>query len=163
MNCIIANLEETGILGYAIGELASPGDIITLNGELGAGKTTLTQSIAAGLGVKERYITSPSFAILHEYQGRLPLYHFDFYRLNESGEVEEHGFSEYFYRNGLCVIEWAEIGEEFLPQKRLAITLKHDKEKNESRNITIRGDLYRDDFYSLLEEKLRSADIYLQQ
>ena len=100
-----ADTEKFGIL---LGMAASPGDVICLDGDLGAGKTTLTQGIAKGLEVPEGcYVTSPSFAILHEYSGRIPLYHMDFYRLTGSAEIEDLGFEEYFYMSGLTVIEWS--------------------------------------------------------
>jgi tRNA threonylcarbamoyladenosine biosynthesis protein TsaE len=108
-----------------IGSLALPGDVICLDGELGAGKTTLTQGIAKGLDVPPScYVTSPSFSILHEYPGRIPLYHMDFYRLNSSVEVEELGFEEYFYMSGVTVIEWSERAAEILPADRLALYIK---------------------------------------
>ena len=102
-----------------------PGDIICLDGDLGAGKTTLTQAIAKGLEVPETcYVTSPSFAILHEYPGRMPLYHMDFYRLQDSLEIEDLGFEEYFYLSGLTVIEWSQRGEGLLPEHCLYLRLE---------------------------------------
>lgn len=121
---------ETAVFGKALGTLAQPGDIICLDGDLGAGKTTLTQSIAVGLGVPENcYVTSPSFAIFHEYPGRLPLYHMDFYRLHDYTEVEDLGLEEYFYLQGLCVIEWALRAEEVLPAGRLHFFISIDDEE----------------------------------
>lgn len=118
------NLEETQHFGIAIGKLASPGDVLCLDGDLGAGKTTLTQSIAIGLEVpSEYYVTSPSFAIFHEYPGRLPLYHMDFYRLQDYTEVEDLGFDEYFYLTGLTIIEWSERALEILPESCLKLKL----------------------------------------
>ena len=94
----LKSLEEHCCLGRLLGELALPGDVICLDGDLGAGKTTLTQAIARGLDVPNTcYVTSPSFAIFHEYPGRIPLYHMDFYRLQDSLEIVELGFEEYFY------------------------------------------------------------------
>jgi tRNA threonylcarbamoyladenosine biosynthesis protein TsaE len=117
-----ADTENFGIL---IGSLALPGDVICLDGELGAGKTALTQGLAKGLDVPSSYyVTSPSFAILQEYPGRIPLYHMDFYRLNSFAEVEEFGFEEYFYLSGLTVIEWSERAAEILPADRLALHIK---------------------------------------
>jgi tRNA threonylcarbamoyladenosine biosynthesis protein TsaE len=116
---------DTQKFGILIGSLALPGDVICLDGELGAGKTTLTQGIAKGLDVPPScYVTSPSFSILHEYPGRIPLYHMDFYRLNSSVEVEELGFEEYFYMSGVTVIEWSERAVEILPADRLALYIK---------------------------------------
>jgi tRNA threonylcarbamoyladenosine biosynthesis protein TsaE len=116
---------DTESFGIQLGRMALPGDVICLDGELGAGKTTLTQAIAKGLEVPlSCYVTSPSFTILHEYPGRIPLYHMDFYRLNSSIEVEELGIEEYFYLSGLTVIEWSEKAAEILPADRLALYIK---------------------------------------
>jgi tRNA threonylcarbamoyladenosine biosynthesis protein TsaE len=121
----LTTLDDTEDFGVQIGLLASPGDVICLDGELGAGKTTLTQAIAKGLEVPlSYYVTSPSFAIMHEYPGRIPLYHMDFYRLNSSIEVEELGFEEFFYMSGLTVIEWSEKAAEILPAERLALHIR---------------------------------------
>ena len=116
---------DTLNFGIKVGSMAFPGDVICLDGELGAGKTTLTQGIAKGLGVPPSwYVTSPSFSILHEYPGRIPLYHMDFYRLNSSAEVEELGLEEYFYMSGLTVIEWSERAEGILPADRLTVNIR---------------------------------------
>jgi len=118
-------LEATKQFGIMLGQLAMPGDIICLDGDLGAGKTTLTQAIAIGLEVpKDSYITSPTFAILHEYSGRLPLYHMDFYRLNGAEEIEDLGFEEYFYLSGLTVIEWPDRAAHLIPDSRLYLTIR---------------------------------------
>ena len=102
------SLVETEAFGHRLGQLAEAGDVICLDGDLGAGKTAMTQAIARGLGVPAScYVTSPSFAIFHEYPGRLPLYHFDFYRLRGSDDVEDLGFEEFFYLSGCTVIEWS--------------------------------------------------------
>lgn len=147
------SLSSTKILGEIIGRLALPGDILCLDGDLGAGKTTLTQAIAVGLGVSEEsYVSSPSFAILHEHMGRIPLYHMDFYRLGDPVEIEEHGFSEYFDKEGLCVIEWAVIGEEMLPEPRLHISL--DVDQNLRRYATIQGEFRKKDFAALFRKSL---------
>ena len=104
------SVERTQALGRALGELARAGDVILLEGELGAGKTAFTQGIGLGLGVTAT-INSPTFTILKEYEGRLPLYHFDLYRLDEPDELYELGFEDYFTGDGVCVVEWAERGE----------------------------------------------------
>ena len=115
---------KTRKFGIALGRAALPGDVICLDGDLGAGKTTLAQAIGIGLEVPEQsYITSPTFAILHEYQGRIPLYHMDFYRLTSGEEVEDLGFDEYFYSHGLTVIEWPKIASDLVPDSRLYLTL----------------------------------------
>lgn len=104
------SVEETRHLGEALGGLLAAGDVILLTGELGAGKTALTQGIARGLGVPG-IVNSPTFTLLKEYQGRLPLYHFDLYRIEDPAELEELGFAEYFFGDGVSVVEWAERGE----------------------------------------------------
>ncbi len=124
MNTItLASLKDTEILGQRLGAEARPGSVITLSGDLGAGKTTLTRFIARGLGVKDNYITSPTFSIIHEYQGRLPLYHMDLYRLQELSMDDELGLEDYLYGEGLCVIEWPNRLGEMLPASRLHIEL----------------------------------------
>ena len=105
-----ASVEQTHTLGKALGALLAAGDVILLVGDLGAGKTALTQGIGAGLGVRG-VINSPTFTILKEYAGRLPLYHFDLYRIDSPDEVFALGFEDYFEGGGVSVIEWAERGE----------------------------------------------------
>ncbi|MEN8256891.1 MAG: tRNA (adenosine(37)-N6)-threonylcarbamoyltransferase complex ATPase subunit type 1 TsaE [Thermodesulfobacteriota bacterium] len=120
----LANLEQTIAFGCHIGTVAQAGDIILLNGDLGAGKTTLTQAIGKGLDVKPScYITSPTFSLLHEYPGRLPLYHMDLYRLAGEEEIEELGFEEYIYGQGLTVIEWPERLGDLMPSNYLEIEI----------------------------------------
>lgn len=115
----------TAAFGRRLGETARPGDIITLGGSLGAGKTTLTQAIGQGLGVPAScYITSPTFSLLHEYPGRLPLYHLDLYRLGDEEELAELGVEEYLYGGGLAVIEWPDRLGTLLPAERLHIELR---------------------------------------
>ena len=107
--------EETFALGKALGEKASPGQIYTLDGDLGTGKTVFTQGVAAGLGITEA-ISSPTFTIIQEYDtGRLPLYHFDVYRIGDIEEMEEIGYDDYFFGEGICLIEWADLIREILP------------------------------------------------
>ena len=108
---ITKSAEETVELGKKIGAFLLPNDVIALTGQLGAGKTTLIQGIAQGVGVKD-YVTSPTFIIINEYQGRVPFYHVDLYRMNSANEIEDLGIEEYFDRGGVCVVEWAEkLGE----------------------------------------------------
>ncbi|MEK6202392.1 MAG: tRNA (adenosine(37)-N6)-threonylcarbamoyltransferase complex ATPase subunit type 1 TsaE [Desulfobulbaceae bacterium] len=121
---LLKTLDDTLAFGRLLGQSARPGDIICLDGDLGAGKTTLTQAIAQGLDVPANdYVTSPSFAILHEYQGRLPLYHMDFYRLTDAADIEDMGLDEYFFLSGLTVLEWSERAGDLVPASRLKITL----------------------------------------
>ena len=132
------NLGDTEKLGEFLGSLAAPGDVICLDGDLGAGKTALSQAIARGLGVPDTcYVTSPSFTILHEYEGRMPMYHMDFYRLQDAGEVEDLGFDEYFYLSGLTVIEWSNRAIELLPEERLLLFI--DVNDDLSRTVTLKG------------------------
>lgn len=134
----LRDLSDTEKLGWFLGATIVPGDVLCLDGDLGAGKTTLAQSIARGLGVPEDcYVTSPSFAILHEYEGRIPMYHMDFYRLHDVSEVIDLGFEEYFYKSGVSVIEWSERAREILPEERLVIELC--REVDATRNVVIRA------------------------
>lgn len=122
----LSTLEKTNIFGMALGQKASRGDVVCLDGDLGAGKTTLTQAIARGLAVPDRYyITSPSFTIFHEYPGKIPLYHMDLYRLSGSDDIAEMGLDEFFFMSGLTVIEWAARADDILPENRLSIFLEN--------------------------------------
>jgi tRNA threonylcarbamoyladenosine biosynthesis protein TsaE len=131
----------TAALGRRLGESARPGDVITLGGSLGAGKTTLTQAIGLGLGVPEScYITSPTFSLLHEYQGRMVLYHLDLYRLSgQEEELEELGLVDYLYGEGLAVIEWAERLGNLMPAERLHITLHFESEQARTATVVAYG------------------------
>ena len=130
--------EETFEVGRKIGMNAKPGQIYTLTGDLGVGKTVFTQGVAAGLGITEP-VNSPTFTIIQEYKdGRLPFYHFDVYRIGDLEEMEEIGYDDYFFGQGICLIEWAELIEEILPEKRIEVTIEKDLEKGfEYRKITI--------------------------
>ncbi len=120
---------ETAGLGRKLGEHASSGDVYTLIGDLGVGKTVFTQGIAEGLGIKET-VNSPTFTILQVYEGgRLPFYHFDVYRIGDIEEMDEIGYEEYFYGNGMCMIEWGNLITEILPKNRKDITIEKDLEK----------------------------------
>ena len=129
--------EETFEVGRKIGMNAKPGQIYTLTGDLGVGKTVFTQGVAAGLGITEP-VNSPTFTIIQEYEdGRLPFYHFDVYRIGDLEEMEEIGYDDYFFGQGICLIEWAELIEEILPEKRIEVTIEKDLEKGfEYRKIT---------------------------
>ena len=116
--------EETQRLGARLGELAVPGDIYLLTGALGTGKTCLTQGIARGLNIKELAV-SPSFVLVRELHGRLPLYHIDLYRLDNIEEIIDLGLDEYFYGSGVCVIEWAEKGLSAMPEEHLLIQIDY--------------------------------------
>ena len=131
--------EDTHALGKKLGENAKPGDVYTLLGDLGVGKTVLTQEIADGLGKKEA-IYRHIFTIVQVYdEGRMPFYHFDVYRIGDIEEMDEIGYEDYFYGDGLTMIEWANLIEEILPSKRKEITIEKDLEKGfDYRRITIK-------------------------
>ena len=115
--------KETFLLGEKLGRQAAAGQIYTLNGDLGVGKTVFTQGVAAGLGIAEP-VNSPTFTIIQEYEGgRLPFYHFDVYRIGDIEEMEEIGYDDYFFGEGVCLIEWAELIEELLPENIIFITI----------------------------------------
>lgn len=132
--------EETFALGKKIGESAVPGQIFTLTGDLGVGKTVFTQGVAAGLGIEEA-ISSPTFTIIQVYEsGRLPFYHFDVYRIGDIEEMEEIGYDDYFFGEGICLIEWANLIEDILPEKLIAVTIEKDLQQGfDYRRITIEG------------------------
>ena len=130
--------EETFEVGRTIGMNAKPGQIYTLTGDLGVGKNVFKEGVAAGVGITEP-VNSPTFTIIQEYEdGRLPFYHFDVYRIGDLEEMEEIGYDDYFFGQGICLIEWAELIEEILPEKRIEVTIEKDLEKGfEYRKITI--------------------------
>ena len=130
--------EETFALGKKIGEAAKPGQVYTLNGDLGVGKTVFTQGVAAGLGITEP-VSSPTFTIVQVYEeGRLPFYHFDVYRIGDIEEMEEIGYDDYFFGEGICLIEWAELIRDILPEKRIEITIEKDLTQGfDYRRITV--------------------------
>ena len=139
----LSTLKRTEILGKILGEIAEPGDVITLAGTLGAGKTALTQAIGRGLEVDPRiYITSPTFSLLHEYIGRIPLYHLDLYRLESEEDIESLGFSEFFYANGLTVVEWPERLGNLMPAERLHIELVISGEASRTAHLYPHGQLW---------------------
>lgn len=131
--------EETMELAAKIATLVEPGMVITLNGDLGAGKTTFTKGIGKGLGIKKA-INSPTFTIMKIYQGRMPLYHFDAYRLEE--HFQDLGFEEYMDGDGLCVIEWSDFLAEILPINRLVIDIAYEGDNERKITITPIGEAY---------------------
>lgn len=139
LTVISGNPEETLFIGKTIGENLTVTDIVALIGELGSGKTCLTQGIARGIGVPEgSQITSPSFTLINEYQGRVILYHFDLYRLTGTRDIEDMGYEEYLFGDGVSVIEWADKIKDILPEQTLFISFKYLDENN--REIIISGD-----------------------
>lgn len=135
----LPTLDATVRLGHRLGEIAKPGTIITLAGDLGAGKTTLTQAIGRGLNVPaECYITSPTFSLLHEYPGRLPMYHMDLYRLS-CQEIIDLGFEDYLYGEGLSVVEWPDRLDEIMPRDRLEVIIESISETARTVHLTWHG------------------------
>lgn len=132
--------DETFLIGRKLGRICQPGDIILLNGELGVGKTVFSKGFGEGLGIDEP-ISSPTFTLIQIYEGgRLPLYHFDVYRIADIWEMDEIGYEDYFFGNGVCLIEWAVRIEELLPEKTISVTIEKDLEKGfDYRRITIEG------------------------
>ncbi|MCQ2553024.1 MAG: tRNA (adenosine(37)-N6)-threonylcarbamoyltransferase complex ATPase subunit type 1 TsaE [Clostridia bacterium] len=136
MQKVLYNLSDTEKFGAEFAAQLKPNSVIALVGNLGAGKTTLTKAIAKGLGVTET-ISSPTFTIVCEYEtGRLPLYHFDVYRVNDEDELFEMGFEEYFTKGGVCLIEWADLVMDFLPEDTIVLRLEYGENEDE-RTITI--------------------------
>lgn len=120
--------EETQNVAMEFAGRLNGGEFIAMYGDLGAGKTAFVQGIAKGLGVSS-HVTSPTFTIVNEYEGRLPLYHFDVYRIYDPDEMYEIGYDEYINGDGVCIVEWAELIEELFPEKYLKITILKDNEK----------------------------------
>jgi len=130
--------EETFALGKQLGEQAKKGDIFCLSGNLGVGKTVFTKGFAVGLGITEP-VNSPTFTIVQEYNGRIPFYHFDVYRIEEPEEMDEIGYEEYFFGEGACMIEWAELIEELIPKEAVHILIEKDLAKGlDYRRVTVR-------------------------
>ena len=132
--------KDTYELGEKIGQMAKPGMVISLTGDLGVGKTVFTQGLAKGLGIEEP-VNSPTFTIVQVYEeGRLPLHHFDVYRIGDIEEMDEIGYEDYFYGEGVCLIEWADLIREILPEQMCRVTIEKDLEKGfDYRKITLEG------------------------
>jgi len=143
LEIITGSPEETQDFGARLGELARPGDIFLLVGKLGAGKTCLTQGIARGLGIRE-YAASPSFVVVRELYGRLPLYHMDFYRLDNLEEIAELGLDDYFYGKGVSVVEWAEKGLSLLPAEHLLVEMSYISDTGRRLKLKPAGKRYRE-------------------
>ncbi|MCE5249201.1 tRNA (adenosine(37)-N6)-threonylcarbamoyltransferase complex ATPase subunit type 1 TsaE [bacterium] len=114
---------ETLSIAGAFAKTLSPGTLVALTGELGTGKTVFARGVALGLGVKEK-VTSPTFTLINEYRGQIPLYHMDLYRLNSKREIEDIGVSDYFYGNGICIVEWAEKLDELMPENTVSVSFR---------------------------------------
>jgi len=131
--------KETEKLGEKLGRLVEPGTIILIKGDLGTGKTVFTRGIARGLGIEE-HVTSPTFTLIHQYQGRLPLYHFDIYRIEDPDEMYDIGYEEFFYGNGVAVVEWPEKMEWLLPDEYLEIVIERiHLDSQDGRKIRLTG------------------------
>ena len=131
-------VEETEALGERLGARLSPGDVVAFTGGLGAGKTAFTRGLARGLGCTGR-VTSPTFTIVNEHQGRVPLFHFDWYRLGGEEELFDIGWEEYLARGGVCAVEWSERAPEALPEGTVTVTIRRDEEDEDQRQIAIEG------------------------
>jgi tRNA threonylcarbamoyladenosine biosynthesis protein TsaE len=151
---ITKSVGETGLVGFRLGETLAGGDVVCLRGGLGTGKTAFTGGIAGALGISG-YITSPTFTIVNEYAGRLPLYHFDVYRISDPEEMFEIGFEEYLDAGGVVVIEWAELIKEILPGDHIEVVFeKTGSGDQDERRLTIN---FNGDRYRLYEGRLRSV------
>ena len=138
MNFITNTVEETIELGKKIGRSLEPGDIICIDGDLGSGKTHLTKGIALGLGIDE-HITSPTFNIVNEYEGKIKLYHFDVYRVNDPDEIAAIGFDEYIFSDAVSVIEWSDYIKELIPDDHIQINIANESETRRIINIEFFG------------------------
>ncbi len=138
----VSKEEDTIKLGEALGKLLKPGDIVALKGELGAGKTVLVKGIAKGLDINEEP-NSPTFVIMNAYKGRVPLYHFDLYRVSGKEELEGIGYEDYFFSDGVAVVEWADKAEEIFPESTIEIEIKiptRDTGSETARDIKFKGE-----------------------
>ncbi|MCD7881102.1 MAG: tRNA (adenosine(37)-N6)-threonylcarbamoyltransferase complex ATPase subunit type 1 TsaE [Clostridiales bacterium] len=138
MTCTTHSPEETEALGECLGAQVPPGTVIAFTGDLGAGKTAFTRGLARGLGIQGR-VTSPTFTIVDEHTGgRLPLFHFDLYRLSSADDLFDIGWEDYLARNGVCAVEWSEVAAELWDETTLRVDIRRGTQDNE-RTITIEG------------------------
>ena len=156
LKIISKSAEDTYRIGEILGRLLFPGSIVCLTGDLGAGKTAFTQGIGKGLGIKD-HITSPTYTIINEYtSGRIPLYHFDVYRLGSSDEMYELGCDEYLYGDGATVLEWADSVDDVIPAERLWITIGRSEKQDEREMIMEASGLL---YENLLKEMEKDENI----
>ena len=153
LDLVSHNPEETQRIGVCLGKQAQSGDVFLLVGDLGAGKTCLTQGIAWGLDIED-YALSPSFVIMRELYGRLPLYHIDLFRLEHLAEIEDLGLDDYLYGDGVCVVEWAEKGLALLPPEHLLIELDFRDDSQRSLHLQTHGKRYQELLASLRDSLL---------
>lgn len=134
--------KDTFEFGVSIGKKAKSGDVICLTGDLGVGKTVFTQGVAEGLGIHEA-VCSPTFTLIQEYEdGRIPLYHFDVYRISDPWDMEDLGYEDYFYGKGVCLVEWGNLIKELMPDNTIYINIEKNNEISfEYRKITVTGDI----------------------
>lgn len=149
------SVEETVAFGARFGQNLQSGDVVALIGNLGSGKTQFTRGICQGLGVAQP-VTSPTFVLINEYDGNLPVYHFDFYRLESETEIRDLGIDDYFNDTGICVIEWAERGLNLLPENRIEVYLRNlfDSGMETSREFTFKGQAFQPQRFGLLAEEV---------
>ncbi|MFH1288946.1 MAG: tRNA (adenosine(37)-N6)-threonylcarbamoyltransferase complex ATPase subunit type 1 TsaE [bacterium] len=138
--------KKTEAIGRKISSFLCPGDVVCLIGELGAGKTCFSRGLISGLGAANKYIGSPTFTIINEYQGKFPIYHFDLYRLTNETELEVLGFEEYFYGSGVTIIEWADKMKKLLPNDRLEIYFSHINETTRRIVFKPKGNLLKEPY-----------------
>ena len=143
LDLISHGAQHTHRLGARLGALLEPGDVLLLDGALGAGKTVFAQGVAAGLGVDEP-VTSPTFTLIHEYQGRLPLYHVDLYRVGGDGEAAALGLEDYFYADGVTLVEWSDRAASILPAAHLLVSLRAVAATKRAIRMLPRGRRYAD-------------------
>ncbi len=148
---ITTSPEQTEKIGELLGARLGEGNVVCLYGDLGAGKTSLAFGIAMGLEVEDKYITSPTFTFVNEYNGRVPFYHIDLYRLKNSSQLEGIGFGEYIDSDGVTVIEWADRAEDELPEERFSVYLSYVSENSREIGFLAEGEKYE----KLLEELKR--------
>ena len=143
MKYTAASPRETMELGIALAKLLRPGDLISLEGDLGAGKTQLAKGIGAGLGIEENTITSPSFTLINQYEGRYPLYHFDVYRI-EPVDLEELGYEDFFFGKGVCLVEWGDRVRDYLHDEYLQIVIQQAGAQKRELTLTAHGERYQE-------------------
>lgn len=136
------NAGETAAFGRGLGALLEKGMVVALNGELGAGKTTLVKAVATGLGILEEDVCSPSYTLINEYEGRLPVYHFDLYRLTDSSELYELGYDDYLEGEGISIVEWADAVPDALPGEYLSIKIDIVSDDERCFTVTAAGKRY---------------------
>ena len=144
MKLTAESVEETIIIGEKLGSLVNSGDIVCLTGDLGTGKTHFVKGFAKGLNIEE-YITSPTFTIVNEYQGRLKLYHFDVYRVDDPDEIYAIGFDEYIFSSAVSIIEWSNLIQELIPEESIRINIVKVPEKGDNYReieISYKGERY---------------------